>query len=139
MGHAGKLLVMGAAAAAGAIVVRRKRSGSTSEEPRRHAVTVNRPLHEVTSHGRLPSPLADIAEGVELEFRPAPGDRGTEIYATSKGEVGEGAIRRALRDTRSLVECGDVLLPDGPSTTEPTLLNKPLRAVTRRGREEGLL
>jgi hypothetical protein len=132
-----KLLVMTAAAAAGAMVVRRGRAGP--EKPRRHAITVYRPPAEIAPDGRLPSPLRELGDGIELEMRPAPGDRGTEILARSRGTVSEGAVRRALRDTRSLLEVGDVLLPDGPATTQPTVWNKPLRMATQRGREGGLL
>ena len=128
---------MTAAAAAGAVAV--KKAAPARQEPRRHAVTVYRPVDRIRRDGRLPSPLTDLGDGIEVEIRPAPGDRGTEIYARSRGEVSEGAVRRALRDTRSLLEAGDVLLPDGPPTTRPTLLNKGLRAITRQGREGGLL
>ncbi|GAA3338069.1 hypothetical protein GCM10020358_16810 [Amorphoplanes nipponensis] len=47
-------------------------------------------------------------------------------------------IRRALRESRALLEVGYVPTPGGP-TTEPTLLNKALRAATARGRRGGLL
>jgi hypothetical protein len=143
MERTAKLLVLTAAVTAtttGVLAARRTRSSiSSDKKPRRHAITVYRPLSEIDRDGRLPSPLTELGDGIDLEFRPAPGDRGTEIYARSKGAVSKGAVRRALRDTRALLEAGDVLLPDGPPTTEPTLLNKPLRTVTQRGREEGLL
>jgi hypothetical protein len=137
MGRTAKALLVTAAAAAGAVAV--KRAAPVRQDPRRHAVTVNRPPDRIRRDGRLPNPLTVLGDGIEVEIRPAPGNRGTEIYAKSRGEVGEGAVRRALRDTRSLLEAGDVLLPDGPPTTRPTLWNKGLRAVTRRGREGGLL
>jgi hypothetical protein len=58
--------------------------------------------------------------------------------ATRLGDDPRHAVRRALRETKSLLETGEVLQPDAP-TTKPSLLNKPLRAVTAHGREEGLL
>jgi hypothetical protein len=137
MGRTGRVLLATGAAAVGAVAV--KMALPARPEPRRHAVTVNVPMDRIRPAGRLPNPLTDLGDGIEVEIRPAPGDRGTEIYARSLGEVSEGAVRRALRDTRSLLEVGDVLLPDAPPTTRPTLLNKGLRAVTRRGREGGLL
>jgi hypothetical protein len=127
-----------AAAAAGAIVVRKAtKPGSTAR--RRHAVTVYCPIDQIERDGKLPSPLTELSDGIDIEMRPAPGGRGTEIYARSKGTVSEGAVRRALRDTRSLLEVGDVLLPYGPPTTQPTLANRSLRKVTQHGREGGLL
>jgi hypothetical protein len=48
-------------------------------------------------------------------------------------------IRRALREARSLAEVGEVLLPDAPATTHPTLTGAPLAYATRHGREEGRL
>jgi hypothetical protein len=138
MGVTGKVLVATAAAAAGVIAVR-KTAKPASTVRRRHAITVYRPIDEIERDGKLPSPLAELSDGIDIEMRPAPGDRGTEIYARSKGTISERAVRRALRDTRSLIEAGDVLLPYGPPTTEPTVANRGLRAVTRRGREGGLL
>jgi hypothetical protein len=98
-------------------------------------VTVFRPLDEVAAN--LPDRLA--APGVEVDLRPAPGGRGTEIRARAvDGAVSDADLRCALRESRSLLEVGEVLRPGGP-TTEPTVLNRALRAATRHGREEGLL
>jgi hypothetical protein len=137
MGRTAKVLMVSAATAAGVMVVRRKRQQNTAEVTRRHAITANRPIDEVSTDGQLPRPLAELGDGIELEMRPAPGDRGTEIYVRSRGTVSEGAIREALRETRSLLEAGDVLRPDKP-TTKPTVLNKALRKTTQHGREGGL-
>ena len=130
MGRTKNTLLVAATAAAGVAAAKRitARRRQKTDDRRRHAVTVYRPIDEIRTNGELPSPLADL------------GDRGTEIFVRARdGSVSAGEIRRALRDVRSLLETGDVLLPDGPATTTPTLLNKPLRAVTRRGREEGSL
>jgi hypothetical protein len=90
---------------------------------------------------RLPGSLTEIEGEVEIKLSAAPGGRGTEIAVRipEGSAVTSGDVRRALRETRSLLEAGDVLLPAGPPTTVPTLLNRPLRAATRHGREGGLL
>jgi hypothetical protein len=130
------------AAAGGAVAVRRitaaRRSGR-DQGGRRHVITVNRPFDEI-GEASLPEPLTALGAGVDIERHPAPGGRGTEIAVRSRsGEVSAGDIRRALRESRSLLEIGYVLLPGAPATTKPTLLNKPLRAATAHGREGGLL
>ena len=141
MRRTGKVILVGAGVAAGAAAAGLAR-GRKSFEPsgNRHSLTVHRPLTEVEA-APLPGPLGEIASDVEVRLRAAPGDRGTEISVRipESSSVDSGTVRRALRETRSLLEVGDVLRPDAPSTTVPTLLNRPLRAVTRRGREGGLL
>jgi hypothetical protein len=140
----GKILLMAGAtaAAAGTVAARRivaaRRSGD-DQDGRRHVITVNRLFDEI-GEGALPEPLAALGTGVEIERHPAPGRRGTEIAVRARaGAVSAGDIRRALRESRSLLEVGYVLLPGAPATTEPTALNKPLRAATAHGREGGLL
>jgi hypothetical protein len=113
------------------------RSGSRGDKDRWHVVTVNLPPDRVSADHVAPPPLRDMP-GIEVRMQPAPGERGTEIAVKSTGaDVGE--LRRALRETKSLLEAGDVLLPDAPATTRPTPLNKPLRTVTGHAREEGRL
>jgi hypothetical protein len=133
-----------AAAAGGAVAARRvlpaRRGGSPP--PRWHAITVNRPLGEVAPGGRLPGPLSELGDAVEVRLRPAPGDRGTEVAARLRDAgagPGAGDVRRALRESRSLLETGEILLPDAPGTTQRTPLNRVLEHVTTHGREEGLL
>jgi hypothetical protein len=102
----------------------------------------------------LPEPLAELGDTVEVELRTAPGGRGTEIAvrprngepsgagavaARLRGDDPRWAVRRALRETRSLLETGEVLHPSQPPTTERTPLNRPLEYATRHGREEGRL
>jgi hypothetical protein len=119
-----------AVAAAGVAAAYRRRRSSTADA-RPHVIAVFRPLDEVAAN--LPDRLTGIAE-VRLEA--APGDRGTWIHARPRG--GDGDVRRALRETRSLLEVGDVLEP-GIATTEPTPLNRPLRELTAHGRQGGRL
>jgi hypothetical protein len=137
----GKVMLTAGAAAAAAVTAQRivaaRRSGDP-EAGRRHVITVNRLFDEI-GEDPLPGPLAALGAGLEVERHPAPGGRGTEIAARARsGAVSAGDIRRALRESRSLLEVGYVLRPGGP-TTEPTVLNKPLRAATAHGREGGLL
>ena len=106
-----------------------------------HAATVNLPPERVSDDGAAPPPLRDMG-GIEVRMQKAPGDKGTEIYVRSTGGSGSpdvGEVRRALREAKSLLETGEVLLPAGPPTTEPTLLNKPIRTATEHAREEGRL
>lgn len=134
----------GAALAGGVAAVRlilarqqRRRPASADGGHRWHVLTAYRPFDDVD--GNLPDVLAGRRDELEVQLRPAPGDRGTEIAARATGPaVTDDDVRRALREARSLLEVGEVLRPGGP-TTEPTPLNRPLRAVTARGREKGLL
>jgi hypothetical protein len=134
------VLVTAATAAIGGTsyrIVAKRRSASASSTGRRHVITVNRPLDEIAEV--LPEPLAAYHGTLEVQLRAAPAGRGTEISARALDDtVSDGDIRRLLRESRSLLEVGDVLQPGGPTTT-PTPLNAPLRAATRNGREGGLL
>jgi hypothetical protein len=129
------------AATAGTVAATRVVSArrSPASVGRTHALTVERPYDEINGDD-LPEPLRALGEGVTVELRDAPGDRGTEIHVRRLDDsVTAGDVRRALREARSLLEVGYVLLPDAPPTTKKTLRNKPLRAATQRGREGGLL
>lgn len=134
------------AVAAGVVAVRRARAGARrgrwparprrQPAPRWHTVTVNRTQEQVAPQGRLPDPLARLAGAVEVRLRPAPADRGTEVAARRDGG---GALRRALRETRQLVETGEVLRAHEPATARRTLRNWPVRFAVRHGREGGRL
>jgi hypothetical protein len=118
-------------------IVAKRRSGRAAGSGRRHVVTVYRPLDEVAD--AVLEPLAAYHGAVDVQLRAAPADKGTEISVRALNDtVSDGDIRRLLRESRSLLEVGDVLQPGGPTTT-PTALNRPLRAATRHGREGGLL
>jgi hypothetical protein len=123
----------------GGLIAARRAGTRRARVGTRQVITVYRPFDELTGGAELPAPLTRLGDAVEIELRPAPGDRGTEISVRlADGTITHGAIRRALRESRSLLETGDVLLPSGPPTTKPTLLNRPLRAATAHGREGGL-
>jgi hypothetical protein len=144
---AGGVLLTGAGAAAAWWSYRRRRPQGEA----RLVVTVNRPVAEVRVDGRLPDPLERLGESVTLDVRPAPGGRGTEIEArladaTPAGPVARLAgadprqpVRRALREAKSLLETGEVVRPDEPSTSRPTPLGRALDVVTRRAAGEGRL
>ncbi|HEX9999759.1 MAG TPA: hypothetical protein VGB74_04860 [Actinoplanes sp.] len=118
-------------------IVTRRRSGAPSFSGRRHVITVNRPLADIAE--LLPEPLTAYQGAVDVQLRAAPANRGTEISVRAlDATVSDGDIRRLLRESRSLLETGDVLQPGGPTTT-PTVLNRPLRTATAHGREGGLL
>jgi hypothetical protein len=155
-----KVLALGGLAAGGALFLRQKMdprrihsseaNGSTN---RWHVVTVNRPPEEV-SEDRLPDPLAELGDQIEVQVRPAPGDRGTELAARFRGPVPTGlsgaaarltgqdplqSVRAALREAKMLIETGEVLRPDEPPTTRRTPTNLPLELAVRRARGEGRL
>jgi hypothetical protein len=144
---AGGVLLAGAGAAAAWWSSRRSRWEET-----RLVVTVNRPVSDVMVDGRLPDLLERAGEAVAFDVRPAPGGRGTEIEArmreplSTQGAVARLAgddprqpVREALRETKSLLETGEVVRADEPSTTRPTPLGRVLDVVTRRAAGEGRL
>jgi hypothetical protein len=152
--------VVVAGVGAGVLVIRRITThqlgnGIARDAPDRwHTVTVNRPLEEVQPDGQLPEPLAELGDAIEVQVRPAPGDRGTELAARlrqgaptgMRGAAARAAgtdprqdLRAALRQARQLLETGEVLSPDQPPTTRRTLRGLPLELATRRAGGEGRL
>jgi hypothetical protein len=153
-------VVVVAGVGAGVLVARRMTTrqlggGAARVAPDRwHTVTVNRPPEEVAPAGRLPEPLAGLGDTVEVQIRPAPGGRGTELAARPRTSAPSGlrgavaraagndprpALRTALRQAKQLAETGEVLEPDTPPTSRRTLRNLPLELATRRARGEGRL
>ncbi len=117
-------------------------------------VTVNRPPDEVVSDERLPEPLARLGDAIVVQVHPAPGGRGTElaarlvdpapsgasgVAARVSGQDPRQAVRAALREAKSLIETGEVLRADEPSTTRATAGGKLLGLATRRAGGEGRL
>ena len=136
-------------AAAGVVARRLSRrtvGGSSSEaEPRSRwrAVTVNRPADRVMADGRVPAPLAALGDTVEVEVRPAPGDKGTELGARLRAP-GSGSpedLRAALREAKQLIEVGEVLrvdpAPHGRRAHPPA--GAAIDAATRHAGGEGVL
>ncbi|MBW8483614.1 hypothetical protein [Actinomadura parmotrematis] len=146
-----------AAAGAGAAAWWLKsRSGAPENAERWLVVTVNRPPGELAAGlapaplARLPEPLAELGDDIVVEVRPAPGGKGTELAARLRDPRRAGVVdrvrgndprqqvRSALRDAKSLLETGEVLLPDLP-TTRPTPVGEVLELATRRAGGEGRL
>ncbi|CAL9370057.1 hypothetical protein SUDANB1_00846 [Streptomyces sp. enrichment culture] len=118
-------------AAAGAAVVRRSRPAPRARDRaggRWLTVTVNRPPTDVGHEGKLPPPLQDLAERIDVQIRQAPGNRGTELAARFKepvpaasastparltGQDPRQELRRALRDAKALLQPAP---PPAPNT-----------------------
>ncbi|MFB8244611.1 hypothetical protein ACFY3O_35810 [Streptomyces sp. NPDC001046] len=103
---------------------------------------------------KLPAPLRDYGDRIEVRITPAPGDRGTELAARLKDPPPQAAhsvparlagqdpnqdLRRALRDAKSLLEVGEVMEPDSPPTTHDTPGGKLVGLLGRRAGGEGVL
>ncbi|MEU9924323.1 hypothetical protein AB0H51_24050 [Streptomyces griseoluteus] len=135
-------------------VIRSRASHGRETEPRWHVMTVCASAEEVAPGGKLPEPLARLGDAIETQLRPAPGDRGTELACRlhAKEEDGPGdtvepvnghdtvqELRTALRHAKALVETGEVLLPDRPSTNRPTVTGRPLDKLIEKAQGEGRL
>ncbi|WP_447007842.1 hypothetical protein ACRAKI_15805 [Saccharothrix isguenensis] len=132
---------VGAAVAVGRRMAARRRELHRDRSDHWLAVTVDRPLEAVAGAEALPDPLHRLREGVDVRFRTAPGDRGTELMARPKegGEVSREDLRVALRKAKSVLETGTVIRPDTPSTTHPGPAGKVLRMVIGKSAGEGRL
>ncbi len=118
-------------------------------------VTVNCPPERLAADGgQLPEPITRLAGRTEVSVRPAPGDRGSElglrlispppeglavVAARLRGGDPRQELRRALRDAKSLIETGEVIRPDEPPTTHPTVTGKLLDLAIARSGGEGRL
>jgi hypothetical protein len=117
-------------------------------------VTVNLPPDEVENDPRLREAFAELAEEAETRLRPAPGGRGTELAARPRQPVPSGPagaarrlagrdprqpVRSALRDVKSVLETGEVIRPDAPTTGKPTPGGLLVRAATKHAGGEGRL
>lgn len=95
-----------------------------SDPARWQSVTILATPEAIAPQGRLPEPLAKLADLVETRLAPAPGDRGTQLSARVKpgpkpdstmwkGEDPHRQIRNALLHAKQLVEVGEVLAIEG--------------------------
>jgi hypothetical protein len=139
----------GAAALRGALG---RAHGATGPRDGWLGVTVLRPADELSPGGERPEPLRRFGDRIEVRVQSAPGDRGTELYArpvdrpADSGLTGRltgtdalADLRRALREAKSLAECGEVVQPDEPSTTHPGPGGRLIAALDRRAQGAGRL
>jgi hypothetical protein len=157
MNTAGKSLTVAAAGlAAGTLVAVRRaktRPPGTAAGDRWLTVTINRAPHDVRAD-ELPAPLREYGDRIETRIRPAPGDRGTELAVRLRESEPDAAysvparlagtdprqdLRRALREAKALLEAGEVLRPDAPSTTHDTPGGRLVGLLSRRAGGEGVL
>lgn len=132
------------------IAARRANSHGVASADRRvsvtEAVTINKPIQEVERRWRdqasLPESLRELAatarrqDGhVNVQFTPAPANRGTEMrldvaFVPRGGAVGAalarllgadptGQIRHELRRFKQIIETGEIVLADGPALWRP--------------------
>lgn len=131
------------ASVAGAVRRRTARTPEWAEEDtfadpsRWQSVTILATPEEIAPQGRLPAPLAGLAEVIDTRLEPAPGGRGSQLSARTKpgpkpdsalwkGEDPSRQIRSALQHAKQLVEVGEVL------SVEP-------QPAGKRRRQAGLL
>lgn len=145
-----------ATAAAAVVVGRRHRrrpdegAGSPQESRSRwQAVTILAQPQDVLGADDTPPFFDDLRDTVEVEARPAPADKGTELRArlrepaSSEDDAAEAAkeIRVALRRAKQVIEAGEVLrvdpTPHGERKATPT--GAVVDEATDRADEEGLL
>ncbi|WP_111765983.1 hypothetical protein [Nakamurella deserti] len=154
------VLAVGAGAAALVRRIQRRVAGPAGaageSRSRWRAVTVNRSPQDVMPDNRVPAPLAALGDLVEVQVRPAPGDKGSELRARLRGPEPRGAasaaarlsgddprqqVRAALREAKQLIEVGEVLrvdpAPHGRRKLTPT--GAVVDAATRRAGGEGVL
>jgi uncharacterized membrane protein len=116
----------------------------------RAAITVDRPPEEVRRLWDTPDhrPAAFRDTDANVTFKPAPGDRGTEIHV----EVPEGGplaqllgsdplpkLKDGLRHFKQLIETGEVARSDATpagESVEAKLKQRPAQPLTPREREE---
>ena len=132
---------VGAAVAVGRRMTSRRRELHRDRSDHWLAVTVDRPLDVLAGPAQLPEPLERLRAGIDVRFRPAPGDRGTELLACPKegGDVSREDLRAAMRKAKSLLETGTVIRPDTPPSTHPGPAGKVLRTVIGKSMGEGRL
>ena len=158
---AGARAALVAGAGAGGLLAGRAlvqgRRGSDGVDRRWRVVTVYLAPDEVAPGGVLPGPLAELGDLVEVEVRPAPGGKGTELAArlrepaSSGGLAGAAArlsgddprqdVRQALRRSKQLLEAGELLQvhPQPAGHRPSTPWGKAYDLVLSRAGREGVL
>ncbi|WP_089157956.1 hypothetical protein [Micromonospora sp. NBS 11-29] len=109
------------------------RAGTDPWPGRWQVVTVAKRPEQVLPGGRWPEPLSRLDGAVEVRARAAPGGRGTELAVRPLGGeptlpgpaahlVGDEPgryLRQVLRETKQLVETGEVLRADRSPLDRP--------------------
>ncbi|MEO3809099.1 hypothetical protein ABGB17_08880 [Sphaerisporangium sp. B11E5] len=150
-GVVGAMLLGGGVGAMRWFSARRTRIRAGREASRWLAVTIYRRPEEVVPDGRLPEPLARLGDTIEVQVREAPGDRGTELAARPLSPAPTGVdqvlarlggqdprqvVRRALRESKCLIETGEVLRPE-PFRPRPVPVGRATEAAFERAGGEG--
>jgi hypothetical protein len=89
--------VMTALVAVGGIAVARSLAGGRRSGW--HVVTVDRAPEEFAPGGRLPGPIAQFGDGVEVRVRPTKGNQGTEVAARLRDGEPNGLLDLTTRLT----------------------------------------
>jgi hypothetical protein len=109
-------------------IIRALRQSSIDDIGRWRALTIHRPIEEISPGGQLPPALAALGSDIEVEIRSAPGDWGTEVAArwvgpkkSANGEDPGEVVRRALHEVKQLAEAGESAQrrPDANRTSSP--------------------
>lgn len=134
--------------AAGAVGALRGLVGSADPRPdgsgRWLVVTVYRKPEDVQTQVEGSGSLSRMRGEIDLTVRPAPGHKGTELAARPTAPGGGSVdmrrqLRAALREMKSILECGEVVEPSRPGSSHPGPAGQLLRAVTARAMGEGRL
>ena len=107
------------------------RQDRADEIRRWRALTIDRPVEQISPGGELPAALAALGSNIEVDIHSAPGNWGTEVavrwVGPKKAPSGEDppvVVRRALREVKQLAEVGEVLQgeprPEGERPATPT-------------------
>ena len=99
------------------------------------AITINRSIDDVEEFWQRKTELPESLQVCTVEFRPAPGARGTEVrmhaeYTPTAGKIGDALarlfakdpasqIRSDLQHVKQLIETGEIALSEGPSLRRP--------------------
>jgi hypothetical protein len=138
------------------LVVLRQPSTSELAPGRWRVVTVYRPIEQVAPDGEFPLPLRELGDTVDIRVTDAPNGKGTELAARlrsgepvgatailhrTKGDDPRQKVRRALRESKQLIETGEIIRlnpkPEGhrPATAAGALID----LASRRSPGEGVL
>jgi hypothetical protein len=140
-------LIGGVVIAATAVTVARKRAATSSSQtdPRWKVVSVNASAGEA-ARAALPAPLVEIRDLIDIRITDAPGRHGVELAArpvphTAHNKDLEGQIRRALRESKQLLEVGYVMSnhPQPEGHRPSTLPGIAVDHLVRQSPESGVL